>query len=80
MTDPIETQATNELMERIRAVRRYALEHYEAGWDVIYEAWDDVDIAAEINLCKTDDGAIKKIAEYVKLHNERRQEIDAEIF
>ena len=45
-----QTKATMD--EMVSEVMRYAIEHYEQGWDEVVEAWDDEDIINEI----VDDG------------------------
>ncbi len=51
-----------EKMDLIRAVKQYALEHYErGGWDYIIECYDDREIAELIGNAKTVAGAIKNV-------------------
>lgn len=58
--------------ELIAAVRQYALEHYEDGWDVIVEAFDDSQIDEEIgsHVC-TVSGAIKRLSVFADVHEDR---------
>ncbi len=66
--------------EMVAAVKAHAIERYEKGWDIVVEAMTDEEIADRIKWCTTTKGAIKKLASDVRLHNERRQEVEAEIF
>lgn len=61
----------------VQAVKDYAntLEHYEAGWDVIAECYDDAEIAEVIGLAVTIEEALAKFAGTVEVVNERRSEI-----
>lgn len=53
----------------VLAVRDHAIENYEAGgWDVIVECWEDYDIYEVVKNCRTEKGAIKKIAELVGIY------------
>ena len=68
-------------MNLIAAVREYALANYEKdGWDYLVECWSDEDIAGEIGRAKTTQGAISKCRRVVKLLDERRQEVRAEVW
>lgn len=58
--------------EMIQAVRDHALAHYEEGWDVIVEAWDDRQIEETIIKCRTKEGAIKKVARFASIYRERQ--------
>jgi len=65
----------------IQAVKDHALKHYnEGGWDYIVECYSDEDIAREIGKARTPKGAIRKVAEWAKLHGDQRAEIRAEIW
>ena len=65
----------------IEGVRQYALAHYnEGGWDIIFECFEDDELAEEIEGCKDLPAAIEKMAWIAKIHNDRRREIQAEIF
>jgi ribosomal protein L12E/L44/L45/RPP1/RPP2 len=58
--------------EMIQAVRDHANAHYEEGWDVIVEAWEDKEIEEVILKCRTKEGAIKKIGQYASIYRERQ--------
>ena len=65
----------------IKAVRDYALAHYEEdGWDYVVEAWDDEAILEVIKGCKTANGAIRKVAKVVKEQDDYRQDIQSSAF
>ena len=69
------------MTDLIAAVREYALANYEKdGWDYLIECWSDEDIAGEIGKSRTVLGAISKCRRVVKLLDERRQEVRAEIW
>jgi hypothetical protein len=69
------------MTDLIAAVREYALANYEKdGWDYLVECWSDEDIAKEIGKSRTVLGAISKCRRVVKLLDERRQEVRAEIW
>jgi len=69
------------MTDLIAAVREYALANYEKdGWDYLVECWSDEDIAQEIGKSRTVLGAISKCRRVVKLLDERRQEVRAEIW
>ena len=55
--------------EFIKAVREYALAHYEVkSWSYIVEAFDDDEIEEEIGNAKTVAGAIGNVGQWVDLH------------
>jgi hypothetical protein len=69
------------LEEMAKAVYSHAERHYEkAGWDFIVECWTLKEIEAEIKGCRTNSGAIAKMARIAKGQDERRQEARSEIF
>jgi len=69
------------MTDLIAAVREHALANYEKdGWDYLVECWSDEDIAKEIGRSRTTQGAISKCRRVVKLLDERRQEVRAEIW
>jgi len=69
------------MTDLIAAVRKFALANYEKdGWDYLVECWSDEDIAKEIGKSRTVPGAISKCRRVVKLLDERRQEVRAEIW
>lgn len=79
MIDPL-TQAVEEQKALIKGVRDYALAHYDRGWDIIVEAYTDVELMAEIGQVRTVDGAIRKLAPVVKLHKEKYDDVLGEVF
>ena len=60
-------------------VKAYALEHYEEGWDFIYECYDNEDIIDIAGNCGKDWGtfqeALKKVAEFVETYNDYKNDI-----
>jgi len=65
----------------VSAVREFAINNYEKdGWDYLVECWSDADISEEIGKAKTVRGAISKCRQTVKLLDERRREVRAEIW
>lgn len=46
----------------IEAVRAHALKHYESGWDVLVECYDDGDILEVVGRCRSADSAIRTMA------------------
>jgi hypothetical protein len=64
----------------VEDVKEHALAHYEEGWDVIVEAFDDADIADLVGLARTSKGAIAKVAEYVGIRESYAAEIRATAF
>jgi len=77
--DPL-TQAVLEQQLLLQAIRKYAREHYEKGWDVLVECWEDTDIQEHIGNARTLDGALKKLRPIFKLHKERYDEVLSEVF
>lgn len=59
----------------VKAVKAYAIEHYEEGWDVVVEAYTDSEIAEEIKGARSPGGAIRKMASYIGLHSEQRANV-----
>ena len=70
----------SDLPGLVAAVKQYANDNYEEGWDVVVETMTDVEIAEEIAGAKTPEEAIKKMAVIVDLYNEKRQEIQSTAF
>lgn len=59
----------------------YAHDHYEEdGWDYICECYAVDDIVDLISSCTSYDEAIYVVAEVAHVYDERRTEIQAEIF
>lgn len=63
--------------ELIKAVRDHAQAHYDEGWDVIVEAYEDSEIVEAYGDATTPEQAISRMAEIVELRNDRRQEVQA---
>ena len=61
----------------IKAVRDYALEYYNEGWDIVIESWEDEDIAKTIVGAKSEKGAIRKVWHVVKELIDYRKEVQA---
>ena len=72
--------ATATQAQMIEAVKRYAYEHYEEGWDVVVECWDKADYVEVIGKARTVEGAIRKVAEGVNHITAYRREIEATAF
>ena len=73
--------AKKTVEELVAAVKQYAVDNYNKdGWDFVVECWPDDEIAIEIEGCRTDAGAIKRMKAAVKPLAERRAEVRAEIF
>lgn len=67
--------------QMVAAVRKHALEHYnEDGWDYVVECWSDEDIVDQIDLYGTEENAIEMVEEVVKVLDDRRKDVMAEIF
>ena len=67
--------------EVIERIRQYALNHYEiGGWDVLVEAWDDEDIWDEVKEAKNTLEAIAILKVILDVYEEKRLDIQAEIF
>lgn len=58
--------------QMVREVRAYASkpDNYEAGWDIIVEAWSDADIIEAIGWASTLRGCVKKLKPAVELYTE----------
>ena len=70
------------LQDLVQAVKDHAVKNYETGgWDYVVECWEDADIANEIaGAVQTPAGAIKKIGKVVRILNDNRRDVMAEIF
>lgn len=64
----------------IVAVRAHAMEHYNDGWDVVVEAYDDAQLTEMIGRARTVKGAIGKVAEVVEVVDDRRRDIEGTRF
>jgi hypothetical protein len=60
---------TNE-QTMIQAVRAHAMKHYESGWGVVVEAYDDGDVMEVVGLCGSDLEAIKAMAKVLGVMQE----------
>lgn len=56
----------------INAVRAHAEANYDAGWDVIVEAWADARIAEAIGKARTEAGAIKAVKVFADIYGDRQ--------
>ena len=64
--------------ELVRAVKDYAINHYDQdGWDWIVEAHTDQEIAELIGTAQTVKRAIQNVRRICKLLHEREREIDS---
>jgi hypothetical protein len=64
--------------ELVKAVRDYAIAHYEQdGWDYIVETYTDAELAEEIGQAHTVKGAIAKVRRTARLLDERRRDIES---
>ena len=60
--------------ELVTAVQAYALEHYnEGGWDVVYEAYSNAELAEAIGGATTVRGALAKFRGPVNVWVERQR-------
>lgn len=60
--------------ELIEAVREHAKAHYDEGWDIIVEAYEDREIVEAYGDATTPEQAIASMAEIVELRNDYRQD------
>lgn len=57
----------------IGAVRVHATENYDtAGWDLVVEAYSDSELAELIQTCRTNKGAVARVADALSIYTERR--------
>ena len=61
----------------VAAVRDYAMQYYDDGWDFVVECWTDADILEEIKGAKSEKGAIRKVWHVVSEQIAHRKEIQA---
>jgi hypothetical protein len=66
--------------EMVAAVKAHAAAHYSEGWDVVVECYDRADIVEAIEGCTTVAAAIRAVGECAELWQERRREVESEIF
>lgn len=72
-----------QIQELVQGVRNHAQAHYEEeGWDYIVECFSDDDIAEVLDREQVTDlpGAIKTLRGIVRILDERRREVMAEVF
>lgn len=73
-------QISPRVRDLIAAVRAHAVANYDTGaWDIIVEAFSNSELAEVVRGCRTEKGAIAKVAAIVELYAERRAPHDAEI-
>lgn len=73
-------EISDRVQELIAGVRAHAVMNYHTGaWDVIVEAYSNSELAELVKTCRTEAGAIAKVAKVVELFTERRAPHDAEI-
>lgn len=68
------------MKDLIAAVRAYALANYDKGWDVVYEAWTDEEIAEVIGKARTVKSAISRVGKEVAIYNDYADDICASAF
>ena len=68
-------------MEFIKAVKAYALQHYNrGGWDYVVECYSDSEIEDIIKTARTVAGAIRMVRAHIKPRADYRAEILREAF
>lgn len=65
------------LKEIVKAVREHAQAHYDEGWDIVVEAYEDKEIIEAVGDATTAEQAIARMSEIVEVRNDRRQEVQA---
>lgn len=58
--------------EILTAIKSYAQEHYESGWDIVVEAMTDEEILKDIGWATSAKGAIAKLTPMVRVHADVR--------
>jgi hypothetical protein len=72
---------TSTPAEMVAAVKAHALTHYEQdGWDYVIECWEDTDILKAIGNARTITGALAAVRRITKAMNDRRRDIEGEIY
>ena len=67
--------------EMIAAVKQHARDNYERdGWDYVVECWENADIEKAISGATTTAAAIQRVRKIVTALNDRRKDIEGEIF
>ena len=75
------TDYTMKRMDLVAAVRHHARDNYNVdGWDYVVECFEDSDILERIEGAETAAQAINMIREVVRRMNDRRADIEAEVF
>jgi len=70
-----------DMVDLIKAVRDHAMANYEKdGWDYIIECYSDEDIKEAIGGAKTVAGAIRNVKQIVSRMDDRRKDVQGEIF
>jgi len=69
------------MQELIDAVKAHAKNNYnQDGWDFVVECYEDTEIADAIKGARNGPEAIKMIHKIVLISDERRREVQSEIF
>ncbi|MDH5523049.1 MAG: hypothetical protein OEY01_03465 [Desulfobulbaceae bacterium] len=73
---------TPEQKEIINGLQKHALAHYEEGWDMLYEAWEDYEIVEvlEEKDIMTFEEALEEFTKIMGICGERRAEVQSFIF
>lgn len=67
--------------ELVAAVREHARKHYEeSGWDYVVECYSDADIVCAAGGATTAEAAIRNVGKLVRVLDERRRDVQAEVF
>lgn len=67
--------------EIIKALRAYAIEHYEeGGWDFLVECWEDSEIIEELGDIDTFEAARDHMAKVLKTVDDYRKDIQGTAF
>ncbi len=70
-----------DMVDLIKAVREHAKANYESdGWDILVECYSDDDIRDIIGGAKTIKGAIRNAGFYLRRMDDRRKDVQGEIF
>lgn len=70
-----------DVKDLIAAVRAHALKHYEEdGWDYVEECFDDAQILEVITDALTPADAIEAVRKVVHILDDRRRDVQGEIF
>ena len=70
-----------KMSELVKAVQDHsALNYNKDGWDYVVECYEDDEIANEIRGAKSTQEAIQKIGKILKVKDDYRKDIQAEVF